>query len=222
MPDRKRSAGKAIAAAFAAVMVMTVTLSVAPLPLGGQDTRSVITVIYGDGTKLLVRDWNFVYVFLEAEIEAYLGCGKDRPCGISRTAQDLHLVNSFTGSTPPAQEFAIFWKEDLQTIRIRWKTNNLGPYESDGVTLNRNRNAPKYESQGITVLSTRGTEYDFSGGLRAPDAFLSRMKYVYQMNLSVSGTVQDARKPPNFEFSLFGTLAASSPKEQVVEIRFRQ
>ena len=225
MPERNQKAGKAIAAAFAVVMVMPVTLSVAPLPLGGQDTRSVITVIYGNGAKLLVRDWNFVYVFMDDE-NVYPVCmvsdeGSWCPTKV-KTSTDLHLVKPSTGPNTWLQELVIFRKEDLKAIRIRWKSNNLGPYASDGVTLNRNRSAPRYESEEITVVTTQGAEHTFTESLQVPKAFLSDKKYFYFMSILLSGRVRSPVLPDYFEQRLDGKFTASSPKERIEEIRFRQ
>lgn len=214
MPDRNQKVGNTAVAAFSVLVVMTIILSVSASPLAAQST---VTIVYGNGTKLLVRDWNFVYAFLDGDNPAYLHCNDEGPCGTIKTSQDLHLVNSSTGSTPPVQEFAIFWKDDLQAIRIRWKTNNLGAYESDGVTLNRNRDAPRYESEGVTIVTTRGTEYHFEGGLLAPDPFLSHKKYVRQLFISVFGKIPGDQ----IELPLDRRLSASSPKDRIDEILFQ-
>lgn len=219
MTDRMQRIGRVIARGFVTVGASAAILWAAPLPLAAQGSHDSITVIYGDGRKLPVRDWNFAYTFLDGESKEDLYCYED-PCGATKTSQDLHLVNSYTGPTPPVQEFAIFWKENLRAIRIHWKTNNLGPYESDGVTLNRNRTAPLYEREGITVVTTRGTEYDFPRRLFAPDRFLSNKTYVRLRNIWLRGRVRGPRIPDIYELPLSGRLAVSSLKERIDEIRF--
>lgn len=230
MANRNQRAGKAIAAAFALLAASAVILWVAPLPIAAQGSRTSITIIYGDGKKLVVRDWNFVYAFMEDDNEAYLAIcmqpsgGEFGELGCpshTKLSTDLLLVEPSAGPNTALQEPIIFRKEDLQAIRIRWKTNNLGIYERDGLTLNRNRSAPRYESEGITVVTTQGTEHHFSERLLAPDAFLSDKKYVYLMSISIAGRAQAQVLPDFFGIPLDGRFTASSPKERIEEIRFR-
>jgi len=232
MPERNQKAGKAIASASAVAVLAALagTLWVAPIPIEAQTSRNPITVIYGDGKKLVVRDWNFVYAFMEDDNEVYLAICMQPSSGEpgeggcpshTKLSTELHLMEPSAGPNTPPQGLFIFRKEDLQAIRIRWKTNNLGIYERDGLTLNRNRSAPRYESEGITVVTTQGTEHNFSGRLRAPDAFLSGKKYVHLLSISVAGRAQAQVLPDFFAIPLDGKFAASSPKERIEEIRFR-
>lgn len=225
MPERNRKAGKAIAAAFAVLAALAVTLWVAPLPIAGQNTRSTITVIYGNGKKLLVRDWNFVYQFVESDTplnELYLAtCAmpNDICFPLIKTSKDLLLVGGSPGPNDARREAVIFPEEELLTIRMNVKKYS-GFYDSKGRIVRR-ANPGFDEVEGVTIVPVQGPEWSFAGMLQAPDTFLSDKKYVYLLNLFVTGRVQGKGIPELFGLSLNAKFMPSSPAERVVEVRFR-
>lgn len=228
MPDRNWKAGETFAAGLAVLVVMTAILSVVPIPLAAQDAGGTITVLYGSGSKVSVRDWHFVYEYLESDMPldpAFVATcrmpSSESSCFTQvRTAKDLFVVAPLPGPSAAAQVPFILPESALQAIFLHWK-ESPGPYEPDGVTLNRNRGDGRYTSDGVTIVTTQGARIRIAGGLRAPEAFLSQKRYVYLMKFSLAGSVQVQGAPGRFELRLDSALAPSSLKERVEEIQFR-
>ena len=230
MPDRKRSAGKAVRAACAAVVALAalgIHLWVAPIPLAAQNEGSTITVIYGNGAKLSVQDWHFVYEYLESDTPldpAYVATCTGPYDGYScdtqvKTGKILFIIAPLPGPSAAAQAPFLLPEGTLQVIFLHWK-GGPGPYEEDGVTLNRNRSDGRYVNDGITIVTAQGAQIRVLGELRVPESFLSSKSHVYLMKLSLAGTVQVQGMPGRFELRLDSPLAPDSLKERVDEILF--
>ena len=228
MLDRNRKAARAIATGFAALTALAAILSIAPRPLAAQDTGSTLTVVYGNGSKLPVREWHFVYEYLESDTPldpAYVATCRTPSYDANscfsqiKTSKDLFLIGPMPGPSAAARVPFILPGSGLGAIRIHWREGS-GPYEEDGVTLNRNRSAGRYVSDGITIVTAQGAQIRVSGELRVPESFLSSKSHVYLMKLSLAGTVQVQGMPGRFELRLDSPLALDSLKERVEEIQF--
>jgi len=229
MPDRNWKAGEAIAATLAVLGVITAILAVAPIRLAAQDAGGTITVIYGDDSKLKVRDWHFVYEFLESDTPldpSYVATctrpsSEQNSCSTQvKTAKDLFVVAPMPGPSAAAKVPFILPGTTLQAIFLHWN-EGPGPYEADGLTLNRNRGHSRFVSDGVTIVTRQGARIRIAGGLQVPEAFLSQKRYVYLMKFSLAGNVQVQGAPGRFELRLDSPLAPDSLKERVEEIQFQ-
>jgi hypothetical protein len=213
MPNRSWKAGETIAATLAVPWLMTALLAAAPIRLAAQDARGLLTVIYRDDSKLEVRDWHFVYEYLESDAPldpAYVAtCTRPASSGSScmtqvKTGKDLFIIAPLPGPSAAAQVPFLLPGNTLQALFLHWK-ESPGPYEADGVT----------------IATTQGARVRISGGLRAPDAFLSNKRHVHLLKLSLAGNVQAQGAPGRFELRLDSLLPSSSLKERVEEIQFQ-
>lgn len=229
MPDRTGKAGEAIAVTLAVLGVIAAILAVAPIRLAAQDARTTLTVIYGNDSKLEVRDWHLVYEFLESDTPldpAYVATctrpsSEQNSCSTQvKTAKDLFIVAPMPGPSTAAQVPFLLPGNTLQALFLHWK-ESPGPYEADGRTLNRNRGDGRFVSDGVTIVTTHGARIRVSGGLRVPESFLSSKRYVYLMKLSLAGSAQAQGMPGRFELRLDSPLASDSLKERVEEIQFQ-
>ena len=229
MPERKRKTAQAIATGFAALTVSAAILWIAPSPLAAQNAGSTITAIYGNDSKLAVKDWHFVYEYLESDTPldpAYVATCRTPSYDATacftqiKTGKVLFIIAPLPGPSAAAQAPFLLPENTLQVIFLHWK-RGPEPYEADGVTLNQNRSAGRFVSDGVTIVTTHGAQIRVSGELRVPESFLSSKSHVYLMKLSLAGTVQVQGMPGRFELRLDSPLAPDSLKERVEEIQFQ-
>jgi hypothetical protein len=215
--------------ASAVLLVVLASLSVASNALTGQAGSGVITVVYGNETKVPVQDWHFVYEFLESDTPldpAHVAtCTRPSPDRNScpsqlKTSKDLFILAPLPGPSAAAQVPFLLPGSTLQVIFLHWK-ESPGTYEEGGVRLNPNRNNDGHASNGLTIVTTQGAQIRIPGALRVPESFLSSTKHVYLMKLSLAGTVQVQGMPGRFELRLDSPLVPSSLNERVEEIQFR-
>ncbi len=233
MRIRNQLAARAVTTAYAALAAGGLMLWIVPRFAAGQDAQDsqpTVTIIYGDDSKLTVTDWHFVYEYLESDApldELFVATCRgslagDFPCYPQiKTAKDLYLLGPLPGPSAAAQVPFVLPGSVLGAIWIHWQ-DGPGPYEKDGVTLNRNRTDERYQSDAMTIVLAQGAQIRFAGRLRTLDAFLSNKRYVYLMKLSLAGTVQVQGTPGHFELNLDSRLPTSSLKERVEEVRFRE
>ncbi len=230
MPRRRNATGSmmvSVCACAAALAVLAVSLWVAPRLAAGQDTESVIAVVYADGTNRMVSDWRFAYEFLESDTPldpAYIAtCTRpshdENSCFAQvKITRDLILIGTLPGPSDAARAPFLLPEVALRGIRIQWRG---GPGPNDGVRLNPDRNDGRYLSDALTVVTSQGAQILFAGRLEVPESFLSDKRHVYLMKLSVVGSVPAQGTPGRFELRLDERLPQSSLKERVEEIRFR-
>jgi len=209
---------------------MTITLAAVPYPLAAQDAApSTLAVIYGDGSRLAVQDWHFVYEYIESDTPldaAYVAtCTRpsydENSCLTQvKIAKDLMVLGPLPGPSGAAKAPYILPAAGLQAIRIHWR-GGPGPYEKDGVRLNPDRNDGRYRSDALTVVIAQGAEIHFAGRLEALGTFLSGKKYVYLKQLSVAGSIRVQSTPGRFELRLDERFPPTSLKERVDEITFQ-
>ena len=214
-------------ACAAALAVWAVSLWVAPRLAAGQDTESVITVAYADGTNRMLRDWRFAYEFLESDTPldpAYIAaCARpsaDENSCMTRIkiTRDLILIGTLPGPSDAARAPFLLPEAVLRGIRIQWRG---GPDANDGARRNQDRNDGRYWSDALTVVTSQGAQIPFAGRLEAPGAFLSDQRHAYLTKLSIVGSVPAQGAPGRFELRLDERLPQSSLEQRVEEIRFR-
>jgi hypothetical protein len=193
---------------------MLAALSAAPRHLAAQDAPGLLSVVYGDGSQLAVRDWHFAYEYLESDTPldpAYVAtCTQpsyDRnPCFTQvKISKDLIVLGPLPGPSGAAKVPFILPEGGLHAIRIHWKG---GP--GDG----------RFQSDSLTIVTAQGAEIHLAGRLQSLEGFLSKKQYVYLMKISIAGGIQVQSTPGRFELRLDERFPPAALKERVDEIRF--
>lgn len=220
MPDRKQQAGKSTRTALVlGLLTLAVILCVAPCLVRAQDTQNLITVIYGNGNRLLIKDWNFVYKFYESDVPIVFCWGCTIPLLQTKTSKDLHLVEVPSGSDSPIEELVIFQQDELEAIRFNLKKYS-GSYDTRGRIVRRAIPGSD-EVEDVSIVSVQGSARIFET-LRAPELFVSDKEYVYMEEISIAGWLQGKAIPELFELKLNLGFVPTPPREHIVEIRFRE
>lgn len=205
---------RGFAVALAVLMAMAVNL-LTPSPLRGQN---LISVIYGNGKRVLLKDCNFEYAFYESDQPIVFCYECNEPVLQTKASEDLHLTEQSSGSDSPTSEPIIFRLDELDTIRINIKKYSL--YDRRGRIVRRT--IPGFdEVEDVTIIPVRGRERTFRF-LRAQKSFLSSKEHVWVVGISITGHVLGKAAPELYGVRLNLRHVPAKRGEQVVEIRFRE